>query len=89
MESEQIKAYNQSKFHLLEAVEQFNAQNDGDMFLIAAQESLEQGDAKVLLDILETSENHELLRFVGWDLVKLVFQFLPKCLLAFNRPPKS
>ena len=81
MESEQIKAYNQSKFHLLEAVEQFNSQNDGDMFLIAAQESLEQGDAKVLLDILETSENHELLRFVGWDLVKLVFQFLPNVCL--------
>ena len=77
MESEPIKAYSHSKCQLQEAARQFKAQNDGDMFLIRAQESLEQGHAQILLQILKASENHKLLCFVGWDLVKMVFQFLP------------
>ena len=75
--AEQIKAYNDSKSNLYEASEQFNIKKDGDMFLIAAQESLEQGQADVLLGVLQAPENRTLLAFVGWDLAKIVFHFLP------------
>ncbi|CAB3989064.1 glomulin isoform X1 [Paramuricea clavata] len=72
-----METCNDSKFHLHEAVEQFNIENDGDIFLVAAKETLEHGQAEVLFEVLEATENRKLLNFVGWDLVKIVFQFLP------------
>jgi hypothetical protein len=71
----EMNAYSDTKSNLHEAVEEFNTQYDGDMFLIAARECLEQGEAEILLGVLQ--ENHTLLSFVGWDLAKIVFQFLP------------
>jgi hypothetical protein len=73
------------KSHLHEAAGQFNIENDGDIFLVAARESLEHGQAEVLFEVLDATENRKLLHFVGWDLVKIVFQFLPDdCVNSLN-----
>ena len=78
MESDgEMETYNDYNSNLHEAVEQCEVQKDGDMFLIAARDSLEQGEAETLLQVLQAPENHTLLSFVGWDLATIVFQFLP------------
>lgn len=69
--------YNESKSHLQGAAKYFIAENDGDHFLISAQECLENGQQEALLEVLRDPENSELLGFVGWDLAKMVFQLLP------------
>lgn len=59
------------------AAEQFSSNNDGDLFLVAAQQRLEEGQSLILLEFLKNPEHTNLLYFVGWDLIKVVFQFMP------------
>lgn len=86
MESEhQLEACSDSISHFHEAVKSFNAENDGDLFLIASKEILEGRQEDVLFDVLVAPENRKLLDFVGWDLIKIVFQFLPEdCINSLN-----
>ena len=70
--------HSQQRNALEQAAEHFFLNsNDGDIFLVAAEESLECGHSRVLLEFLQDPEYRQLLDFVGWDLVKIVFRFTP------------
>ena len=62
---------------LKEAVEHFSLTFNADLFLVAARQSFEEDNASTVLEILQDPKHRDLLNFVGWDLVKIVFQFLP------------
>lgn len=63
---------------LKRAAEHFSLNfNNSDLFLVAARQSFEEDNASTVLEILQDPEHRDLLHFVGWDLVKIVFQFLP------------
>ena len=63
---------------LKQAAEHFSLNlNNADLFLVAVRQSFEEDNASTVLEILQDPKHRDLLNFVGWDLVKIVFQFLP------------
>ena len=83
-------AHEETKNELQRAANNY-PENDraGDAFLVSAQRILELNQAKILLDILEDPRHHQLLAFVGWDLAKMVFHFLPDDCLHSSETLKS